>query len=155
MLLTQEKKLKFSNMASEWHATVLLCWKCVLVSSSVDTEFYLWHQPHVVEEMRTSTGTVSTWFAHNTPGSSSEQLSMPLLKHLGWDKMAAISQTTPLNTFSWMKMLEFRLKFHWRLFLRVQLTIFQHCFSKIIIIGSSNGLSPVRHQAIILTNAAI
>ena len=28
----------------------------------------------------------------------------------------------------WMKMFEFRLKFHWSLFLRVQLTIIQHCF---------------------------
>ena len=44
------------------------------------------------------------------------------------DKMAVISQTTSLNIFSWMKMYEFRLKFHWSLFLRVQLTIFQHWF---------------------------
>ena len=50
------------------------------------------------------------------------------LTHWGWDKMDAISQTTISNTFSWMKMLEFRLKFHWSLFLRVQLTIIQHLF---------------------------
>ena len=43
-------------------------------------------------------------------------------------KMAAISQTTLSNAFSWMKMLEFRLKFHWSLFLSAQLTIFQHWF---------------------------
>ena len=48
--------------------------------------------------------------------------------HWGQDKMAAISQTTLSNSFSWMKMLEFRLKFHWNLFHRVQLTIFQHWF---------------------------
>ena len=30
--------------------------------------------------------------------------------------------------FSWMKILEFRLRFHWSLFLRVQLTIIQHWF---------------------------
>ena len=30
------------------------------------------------------------------------------------------------NAFSWMKMYEFCLKFHWSLFLRVQLMIFQH-----------------------------
>ena len=30
------------------------------------------------------------------------------------------------NAFSWMKTFEFRLKFHWSLFLRVQLTIFRH-----------------------------
>ena len=42
--------------------------------------------------------------------------------------MDAISQTTLSSAFSWMKMFEFRLKFHWSLFLRVQLTIFQHWF---------------------------
>ena len=40
-------------------------------------------------------------------------------------QMDAISQTTFSNAFSWMKMFEFRLKFHWSLFPRVQLTIFQ------------------------------
>ena len=58
----------------------------------------------------------------------------PLLKQqhrlLNWgrDKMDAISQTTFSSAFSWMKMFEFRLKFHRSLFLRVQLTIFQHWF---------------------------
>ena len=42
--------------------------------------------------------------------------------------MDAISQTTFSNAFSWMKMCEYRLKFHWRLFPRVQLTISQHWF---------------------------
>ena len=42
-----------------------------------------------------------------------------LLTHWGRDKMDAISQTTLSNAFSWMKMLEFRLTFHWSLFLRV------------------------------------
>ena len=42
--------------------------------------------------------------------------------------MAAMSQTTFSNAFSWMKMYEFRLKFHWSLFLRVQLTISHHWF---------------------------
>ena len=50
------------------------------------------------------------------------------LTHWGRDKMAAISQTIFSNAFSWMKMDEFRLRFHWSLFLRVQLTIFQHWF---------------------------
>ena len=48
--------------------------------------------------------------------------------HWGWDKMAAIFQTTFSNAFSQMKMNEFRLWFHWILFLRVQLTTFQHWF---------------------------
>ena len=46
----------------------------------------------------------------------------------GRDKVDAISQTTFSSAFSWMKMFELRLKFHWSLFLRVQLTIFQHWF---------------------------
>ena len=50
------------------------------------------------------------------------------LTHWGRDKMAAIFQTTLSNAFLWMKMLEFWLKFHWSLFLRVQLRIFRHLF---------------------------
>ena len=50
------------------------------------------------------------------------------LTHWGRDNMAAISLTTLSNAFSWMKMLEFRLKFHWSLLPRVQSTIFQHWF---------------------------
>ena len=42
--------------------------------------------------------------------------------------MDAISQTTFSNAFSWIKMFEFRLKFHWSLFPGVQLTIFQQWF---------------------------
>ena len=43
-------------------------------------------------------------------------------------QMAAIFQTTFSNAFSWMKMIEFRLGFHWSLFLRFELTIFHHWF---------------------------
>ena len=50
------------------------------------------------------------------------------LTHWGRDKMDAISQMTFSSAFSWMKMFELKLKFHWSLFLRVQLTIFQHWF---------------------------
>ena len=50
------------------------------------------------------------------------------LTYWGRDKMAAVSQTTLSNAFSWVKIFEFRLRFHWSLFLRVQLTIFQHWF---------------------------
>ena len=41
-------------------------------------------------------------------------------------QMATIFQTTFSNAFSWMKMYEFWLKFHWSLFPRVRLSIFQH-----------------------------
>ena len=50
------------------------------------------------------------------------------LTHWGRDQIDAISQTTFSNAFSWMKMYEFRLRFHWSLFPRVQLTIFQLWF---------------------------
>ena len=48
--------------------------------------------------------------------------------HWGGDKMAVIFQTTFSNALSWMKMYHFRIRFHWSLFLRVQLTVFQHWF---------------------------
>ena len=48
------------------------------------------------------------------------------LTHWGRDKMDAVSQTMFSNAFSWMKMHKFGLQFHWSLFLRFQLTIFQH-----------------------------
>ena len=50
------------------------------------------------------------------------------LTHWGRDQMDAISQRTFSNPFSWMKMFEYRLKFHWNVFSEVQLTIFQRWF---------------------------
>ena len=38
------------------------------------------------------------------------------------------TQTILSSAYSWEKMSEIWLKFHWSSFLRVQLTIFQHCF---------------------------
>ena len=52
-----------------------------------------------------------------------------IVRHVrGWDTMAAINQKTFSNAISLMKMYDFLLRFHWSLFLRVQLTIFQHWF---------------------------
>ena len=48
------------------------------------------------------------------------------LTHLPLDKMAAVSLMTFSNALSWMKSFVFRFRFHWSLFLRVQLTITQH-----------------------------
>ena len=48
------------------------------------------------------------------------------LTHWGLDKMDAISQTTLSKAFSWIKMLEIRLIFHWSLFLRVKSTILHY-----------------------------
>ena len=70
------------------------------------------------------------------------------LTHLLRDKMAVISQTTFSNAFSWMKKFEFWLKFHWSLFLRVQLTITKHWFK-----WWHDGLVLNRWQVIIWTNA--
>ena len=44
------------------------------------------------------------------------------------DKMAVISQTIFSDAFLWVKSFAFWSKFHWSLFLRVQLTISQHWF---------------------------
>ena len=44
------------------------------------------------------------------------------LAHWGWDKIVAISQTTISGAFSWMKMYEFRFRFHLSLFMRFELT---------------------------------
>ena len=52
----------------------------------------------------------------------------PLLTHLPLDKMDAISQPPFSNALSWMKNFDFWLKFHWSLFIRVQLTKTQHWF---------------------------
>ena len=60
-----------------------------------------------------------------------------------WTKWSPFGQTTFSNAFSWMKMIEFKFKFHWSLFLTVSWIITQN---------SDNGLAPNR-QAIIWTNA--
>ena len=50
------------------------------------------------------------------------------LTHWVRDHIDAISLTTFSNAFSRMKMNECRLRFHWSLFLKFELTIFQHWF---------------------------
>ena len=51
-----------------------------------------------------------------------------ILTHWGLDKMAAIFLTTIWNAFSWKKMYDFRLRFHWNVFGRFELTISHHWF---------------------------
>ena len=48
--------------------------------------------------------------------------------HWGWDKMVANLLMTFSYAFSWRKIYKFQIRFHWSLFPRVQLTIFQHWF---------------------------
>ena len=62
------------------------------------------------------------WFFSNI------DFQLRLFTHWGRDKTAAISKTTFSNVFSWMKIYEFRSRFHWSLFLRFELTISQHWF---------------------------
>ena len=66
------------------------------------------------------------------------------LTHLSLDTIFAISQMIFSKAFSWIKCFIFWLKFHWSLFLRLQLTITQHWFKYLV---------PNRWQAIIWTNA--
>ena len=80
---------------------------------------------------------VSTWVTnHENQGSF-----VLILTHWDGDEMDNISQTTFSNIFSSMKMLEFRLKFHWSLFLG-----FNQQYSSI---GLDNGLALSRQQALI------
>ena len=51
-----------------------------------------------------------------------------MLTHWGRYKVNGITQTTFSSAFFWTKMFDFRLQFHWSLFLRVQLTLFKHWF---------------------------
>ena len=79
-------------------------------------------------------------FLCSTPGQAVEKIvELPLrleamtptwryLTHWSRDQIDAISQTTFSNVFSRMKMNEFRLGFHWSLFLRFELRKFQHWF---------------------------
>ena len=46
-----------------------------------------------------------------------------ILTHWGREEINAVLQKTFLSAFSWLKMYESRLRFHWSLFLRVQLTL--------------------------------
>ena len=68
------------------------------------------------------------WIKMQTAVASPTCWRVMCLAHWGRDKMATIFQTKFSSTFSWMKIYEFRLKFHWSLFLMVKLTIFQHWF---------------------------
>ena len=88
---------------------------------------------------------------------------MPLLLHWGLDKLTDKLQTTFLSAFSWKEKNVFMKNFagvsidkksasveltHWGRVMHI-------CVSKLNIIGSDNGLSPSRRQAIIWTNAGI
>ena len=66
--------------------------------------------------------------------------------HWGRDKIADISQTFS-NAFSWMKIYEFRLKFHWSLFPNVQLIILMIYWRKIYASLDLSELMQNRHHS--------
>ena len=131
------------NLMSEYHAPtpVLRLWtcrkmsniRCTLVGNKiVDHSGVVGASPVGAAP---TTSSFSTWHLASRDSANPLRESFKcwdlvhlILTHWGRDKMDAISQTTFSITFSWMKMLEFRLNFHWSLFLRVQLTISQHWF---------------------------
>ena len=121
----KKKNLALLDLTSkETSDTEWLCITCVTstgFSIEVRTDDYL--RQHDAHKTSLSCKIYMT-FQHKYPWSTD----MENLTHWGRDKMAAIFQTTFSNGFSLMKMYEFRLTFHWSLFLGVQLTIFQHWF---------------------------
>ena len=108
-------------------------------------------------------------YNHHISGNQAwwKKFSFSLLTDWGRVKMAAIFRTTFSDALSCMKMYEFRLRFHWNLFVRIYLVtewvlylthwgrVTHICVGKLIIIGSDNGLPPERRQAIIWTHAGL
>ena len=84
-----------------------------------DLKRYRAHYDVTVMELFSKVLSLQT--THNSPTRVKNCESFVRSKLIDWgrDKMAAIFQTTFSNGFSWIKMYEFRLKFHWILFLRV------------------------------------
>ena len=66
-------------------------------------------------------------FTHQTSLLEMADKILQHLTHWGRDKCRH-SQMTFSNAFSWLKMCEFHLGFHWGLFLMLELTIFLHWF---------------------------
>ena len=82
---------------------------------------------------------VSIWWCHHDPQDNTHRMTSTAwqpqgdthrmtLTHPPWTKWPPFWQTTFWNAFSWMKSFVFLLKFHWILFLMVQLIITQHWF---------------------------
>ena len=86
--------------------------------------FMIWITIHIMASNLKDCLKQKFWFQKMILRSSSAALFNTLRPR----QMDAISQTTFSNAFSSMKTFEFRLKFHWSLFPRVQLTIFHHWF---------------------------
>ena len=105
------------------------CWKIKSVDRNI-LERWINHKQYSIDYTKCLLSTCGT----RQPVSGKDRppaIPFPSFRHLthwGGDNMDAVSQTTLWSAFSSMKMFEFGLKFHWSLFLRVQLTISHHWF---------------------------
>ena len=96
---------------------------------------YVYNKSDNQGHVRGSTFAVTLWHTqggfvyryHRVEDEPSTHLARSIINSSTLDKMSAISQTFS-DACSWMKSLVFWWKFHWRLFLRVQLTITWHWF---------------------------
>ena len=97
---------KLDGVESIWHLdTIFGDYKQVyyLVTSSLIAgckQWYVFHKKSFLFQMSGTKQVTTKRYIH-------------VLTHWGRDKMAAIFQTTVSNIFSWMKMYDFRLRFHW------------------------------------------
>ena len=117
-------------LAAHWWFLAIFCMKNLICGVSccggsingAKKKYMLWYIIYILYKV--------LWYWKLSPNYCQQMPhSLPKrLTHWDRDNMAAIFQTIFSNAFSWMKIYAFRLKFHWSLFLRVKLTIFQHWF---------------------------
>ena len=82
-----------------------------------------WDQ-HLIHSTKSPAYRVHLWHVHLTTAALTMWRSINQwseLTHWVRDKTATISQTTFSNAFSWKKIYEFRLRFHWGLFPKVRI----------------------------------
>ena len=107
-----------SPLKGQWRGALMFSLICVWINGCVnhgEAENLIRYRAHYNVIVMNMSYTVQyiPWHIHD-------------LTHWGWNKIAALSQATFSDPFSWMKIYELHLKFHWDLFLRFKLTIFQH-----------------------------
>ena len=96
------------------------------LSIKIQKNKWYWNNNHICIDpfIKVETDVILIWL--KTWCGTTQLAVQVILTHWGRDKMATISQTTISDSFSRMKMYEVHLIFHWSLFLRFKLTIFQH-----------------------------
>ena len=103
----------FSKEGGIWQGPVLCPLSKQILARSITKTWFITH------------GSFWLW-AQPTRDSYWNYLSIPKISMVAHWLFEA--ETTFSNAFLWMKMYWFRLRFHWSLFLRIQLTTFQHWF---------------------------